>query len=1799
MYSGILEASVLRGTDPKTQKLSVELRGEGTLPHLTVTQPTTLDEDSGNVLLNFPRIFLGRSKTMSIVLRNEGIVPATARFDCTASECFAFSGLNKMITVEPGKTHNLDVTFSPNKQGKLSGTVTMHVLSNDFEATTFQFDGEGYKEDITLEGGETLPTDSGVVGDLLAFGDVACGVEVMRTVTLVNHSNTPYRFEWDKFLSEPTGVVSAKGSKSKTPAPGDESDEKPNFSFSPMFGHVQPGLSKEITIAFKSENTTKHDKVTVKCNVTKIRYLSYEERIERARAELAVASGGAKAGGKGAKGKTPVPLPSEDEVPVEQLGVEKYDISKIDWDESMKVSKWVPVDEPGAEASEEGASTPKMQEVFEIATEPAYEAVETQEAGGVAVALSAAVDRCSYDCVVESVNFKPTMMYQVREFKFPFKNTSTIALHYNWNIDPLDPNVNRPSRLGIRKPVEYNDDGEELPDKPEYQPFSITPASGSIPPGTEETFSIKFAPVEARPYSTVAKAAVDYLVADLQQPEIKLSAIAQRPKCHFELVNSDYITAGRRNAALPGPGGVPGPLDKSYRVLEFKSLGTKVRNTRRFYVVNPTNVSYAFEWTCDAENEAFRCNTPRGIVESGRKYEMVFEYVPEVETLVESFWRFEIIAHGMSIPFLLVGDVTEPEVKLDTPFLNFNELMIGRKLTEKVYIINSEHIPFAWSVNNNSFAGSGGKPVVDVVPSSGVVGPESRMPINVTFRPDREVNYNYMVDFEVKKKPGKVALNVKGEGFAIRPTFMLKDNNVSRELYLGEPNVIDFERVHVFETRVKQVIISNSGKFNFNYQWNLPKNKYVTISPLTGTVPRGGKGVCEIKYYTSKEASVENLKAVCTVANSKQLAYTVLINGRGKRPHLEFSSLKLDYGKCFATAHDNSGMLVEGEDPHLQTRIIKIVNKESTESVAVDMKFDKKPHLDVDCSATVLGPGETLEVPFKFLPNNIGAFHEVVPFEINGLYDMEVLVTGEGIPLKVELQDAAHSNIHFGNVREGHSLTRHIALVNHSKKSVNLQILRPKPQTANLQVDRFLQVSPPIGTNVTIRPRDVLKIDLAFIPQQRMPAFAQDLYFDILGTKRRLCSVSGACHGLGMKLDMDHLPFGNVVQNSSLTKNLKVQNTGDIGCKYTFPDVGPYFKFAPREGFIAAHQQVTVDVSFAPTELGNDIRYDRLPVLVDGVECDSMYLTLSGSSVPQPMEGVEELKFETKVRSSIKNTVQISNPTESRWVLHPIIQNSFWQGESPEIEVPANGSAEYTLVYTPLSMTSEDVPDEDVPAASSKAAAKSRPETAESRPATTATSRAVPRPNFHEGTLFIPLPIGSALAYKLIGYSKQADPVGTIQCEASCKKPFVQSLVVKNWLNSYQRFKVIIESEDKDPSVSITGTDTIDVPAMLERKFKLGFYAYKEGKTTTSVTFLNESTGEAMMYIVEFTATKQDSCPNLSPMTTPVRVMNTQQFVITNPLDIDATFQDFACVVASGEGAENPSDKGGKGKGAGATDLSFVTKTLTITDFPFTVPAKGSYTVNVGFRPLLPHDPTACMIKLVSDSLGDFCYNVSLEATATGLDSSMKLLTSLGSEITRTYRFKSFSTVATTYDISTGGDSEFIVDTPKLQAPAAEAGSEEGVELSFNITYEPSNIGQIRDQLKIASPEGGTYLVGLTGICDPPVPRGPVIIKANGQGVIKFKNVLDTAEDFRFAIDNPAFTLAKKTEKINRKSPTQINVSFKPTEGTGRPGSTSPRPGSAGSKSQISASPDCARMLITCPALPGVMWVYYLQGSKD
>lgn len=202
-------------------------------------------------------------------------------------------------------------------------------------------------------------------------------------------------------------------------------------------------------------------------------------------------------------------------------------------------------------------------ELIDTLPEPEHEKVEGSERG-VALKTSLVCDFARYECTTQTMDFKPTLMYAQRTHKFTIKNTSLINLHFNFKITN--------AATGIL------DAGA----------FSIFPKKGSIAPGCDDNFLVRFAPMEIESdFSRVIAANFLHLDPEQDPLEIRVHGVAERPVIHFELPPSAYRERKEKDMT---------PVDSKYKIIEFESLGTSIKNTRRFMAVNPTGQGYEFEW---------------------------------------------------------------------------------------------------------------------------------------------------------------------------------------------------------------------------------------------------------------------------------------------------------------------------------------------------------------------------------------------------------------------------------------------------------------------------------------------------------------------------------------------------------------------------------------------------------------------------------------------------------------------------------------------------------------------------------------------------------------------------------------------------------------------------------------------------------------------------------------------------------------------------------------------------------------------------------------------------------------------------------------------------------------------------------------------------------------------------------------------------------------------------------------------------------------------------------------------------
>jgi len=948
----------------------------------------------------------------------------------------------------------------------------------------------------------------------------------------------------------------------------------------------------------------------------------------------------------------------------------------------------------------------------------------------------------------------------------------------------------------------------------------------------------------------------------------------------------------------------------------------------------------------------------------------------------------------------------------------------------------------------------------------------------------------------------------------------------------GSHNTLNFGAVHVNDRSARRISIENQGKFAFDFSWaslsapDAASNSVLQLSPLRGTVPPGETVQCEFAFAPRREVVLDNVKFQCTVAGARK--YNVVVTGQGSKPIINFSSFNLDFGPCFIAEH--------GVSSRTEERVLTISNQETDNPVAVDCLFEKTEVLDINCEPTVLQPGESMQVPLRFTPRELKEYKGAIPFEINGLYSVNVLYSGEGTILSLGLEEPDRGTLNFGSQRVGAHITKTFKVINRSKRAASFMLHDRVEGGQGILEQRCVTVHPAPGVPITLRPRETCAVQISFQPERRLAQFSEPLLMQVNGGEKRLIDVIGSCQGEDVKLELSSLNFGDVCESCKVTRKVQLGNAGDLGARFRVgiaSEARRDYSIFPMEGFLPPHGQIMLDITFHPQVVADELRAE-LRVVAEGNEQSTMTLALCGTCMSIPAEGIKELRFDNvKVRESETKQIELSNPGKTAWTLQPTIHNAYWSG-APRLEIPAGGSAKYDLTFTPLTMTSG--PDTD-----------------------------------HEGSIFFALPTGAAILYKLLGKATEPGAEAEVSETTAAKKHLTIPLRVRNCFRTAQRLAVTIERMQGTDDHFFKGPRSIDVPGSGHRDYKLGFIGYREGKAEARVTFTNDKTGEYLFYIVRITIDKPGTQGTLH-LDTIVRQPVTCSIRVENPFFGSQKRVQF----------ESPEDKA-------KIDLAKPSCSWWSCDSPFVrvralndAASEREALFEVEYRPLLPTtEPSTHRLMLKSAELGEYPYELELRAKPAQTEQALNFRATLGAAHEQVFRFTHLGAGPSDYTCKVGQPLFYKVE-PSLKAAAATSWL--GSEVAISVRFEPQGLGEVRDLLTVASPDGGEYTCSLNGVCDPPRPQGPFTISDPAKGVsIDFRNVFSEAKEYKAIVDSDVFTVNGARSQVLKIDASKAVALVVKTAGA----------------SSAEDAPVTGKLLVSCvdmPALPA--WTFYVRTAR-
>ena len=392
---------------------------------------------------------------------------------------------------------------------------------------------------------------------------------------------------------------------------------------------------------------------------------------------------------------------------------------------------------------------------------------------------------------------------------------------------------------------------------------------------------------------------------------------------------------------------------------------------------------------------------------------MSFDFHPRSFGVIESNYRFEIPAHSLSVPFLLVGQVNEPQILFDRTFISFHPTLIGHHVEEIVTLINKENRPFHYHFLDRCFINGTNNTDLIIEPSpAGVIQPNTRLPLRVLFRPSENRSYTYLLQCRVDESIELLNIHVKGEGFANLSTVQCE--TIEGQQYDLKPiqdglNEIRFDDVLVGNIASRQLEICNDGKYAFDYQWTSDHEQELgpfTITPLKGAVTNSQKQLCQITFEPrtrEHRALIQRLLHLNVLHGQK---YDVLLVGQTTTPNIQFSFQTFNFGPCFIF---RAGM------PE-NTCQLTLVNQD-TKDHTIECLYQSTAQLMVDFKTGLVPSKQSNTCKFTFYPREQKAYRETIPFEIDGLTVVNVIVEGEGVDFRVELAEPKHKILNLGKQR--------------------------------------------------------------------------------------------------------------------------------------------------------------------------------------------------------------------------------------------------------------------------------------------------------------------------------------------------------------------------------------------------------------------------------------------------------------------------------------------------------------------------------------------------------------------------------------------------------------------------------------------------------------------------------------------------------------------------------------------------------------------------------------------------------------
>lgn len=181
----------------------------------------------------------------------------------------------------------------------------------------------------------------------------------------------------------------------------------------------------------------------------------------------------------------------------------------------------------------------------------------------------------------------------------------------------------------------------------------------------------------------------------------------------------------------------------------------------------------------------------------------------------------------------------------------------------------------------------------------------------------------------------------------------------------------------------------------------------------------------------------------------------------------------------------------------------------------------------------------------------------------------------------------------------------------------------------------------------------------------------------------------------------------------------------------------------------------------------------------------------------------------------------------------------------------------------------------------------------------------------------------------------------------------------------------------------------MDIAGESSKDFKLNFLAYKIGAYKVKLTFLNETSGEYLSFVLNVTATEADLLETIE-LISPIRESISRIVTIENPTDTEIII--------------------------GKSQFTCTSEYIDLGPEQLKIPPKSERGFEISYRPLIVSEQEVDLM-LKNPVLGDFKYKLLLKGLPATSQRSLAFRCALGADLVQAFKFTHFLKKPTTYAV--------------------------------------------------------------------------------------------------------------------------------------------------------------------------------------